>query len=350
VRWPLIASGLVGVLAWVATGRPVAADPTADAEAKWKHGSALYDLGKYKEAIVDFEAAYELDPNPAYLFAIAQANRFDHNYARAIELFRRYLDLQPDDPKRTEILQAIAELDRARIAQEAADKAAADQAAAHKAEQDRVAAERAKAELEKAAADKAEQDRLAAQQAAADAKHLRIAVDVGTNVLFLQGLEDGPRSPALGGRIGVTYTRRVGSFVLDVGGSWQLTTIPYDEMKNDGTTRGSSVFFTQLHVVGAASHTIAGPVWGRLGIGLGVAGFGNLKQGNPVTPDMKGDSDIRMPCARIDTVLGYRYSPTLDFVLGVASASIAPRNARLVDGLRRVTTLEGAYLGIYVKI
>jgi len=335
----------VALLACLVVTRTAIADPAADAQARWKHGSALYDLGKYKEAIVDFEAAYELDPDPSYLFAIAQANRLDNNYPRAIELFRRYLDLRPDDPKRAEILQAIDELERARIAKEAADKAAADKAAA-----DQLAAERVKAIADKAAADKLAAER-AAEAAAADNKHIRIAVDVGTSVIFLQGLDPDPRSPALGGRLGVTYTRRFGAFALDVGGTWQLTTLPYDELDIDGNRiAGVSALYSQLHAVGAVSRRIAGPVWGRLGIGLGMSAFGNLKHGNPVLPNMEGSSDVRMPCARIDTVVGYRYSPTLDFVLGVVSASISPRNARLDDRLHRVTTLEGAYLGVYIKI
>ena len=75
------------------------ADPADDAKTKWKHGSALYDLGKYDEAIAEFEAAYELDPDPAYLFASAQANRLAKHYDRAIDLFQRWADLRPDDPR-----------------------------------------------------------------------------------------------------------------------------------------------------------------------------------------------------------------------------------------------------------
>ena len=53
---------------------------------------------------------------------------------------------------------------------------------------------------------------------------------------------------------------------------------------------------------------------------------------------------------RIDTVVGYHYNQTIDFVLGLGSASITNKGKELDPRLERVTTVEGFYLGIYLRL
>jgi hypothetical protein len=111
---------------------------------------------------------------------------------------------------------------------------------------------------------------------------------------------------------------------------------------------------TQLHNTTTVLHTIAGPFWGRASIELDISKFDNLKDGNPVTNDgddmtMDGGPDVRAFCARRDTSVGYRYSPTIDFVLGVASGSISAKT-KGAPNLGRVLTFEGFYLGLYIKL
>lgn len=340
-RWPALV-----MLASLASVGVAHADDAATAEERRAKGKALYELGKYREAIVEWEASYELDRKPNTLYAIAQAYRFLEEYDRAIQLFRHFLDVAPEDPDREKILAEIETLKVKRDAKLAAAKAAADKAAADKAAADKAASD-------KAAADKAAAE-LAAEQARqrGDNKRIRIAVDVGLSVIRIEGLDKENRSPQLGGRLAGSWIKRVGAWTFDLGGSWQLTTIPFTEMPLDGPERQASVFFTQLHATGSVMRSIGGPFWIRFGLGLGVSAFGNLKRNNPVVagaPD-NGSSDLRMPCARIDTLLGYRYSATLDFVLSVAGTSVSGSNASLDPAIDRVHTFEGGWLGVYIKI
>jgi tetratricopeptide (TPR) repeat protein len=320
---------------------PAAADK-AKAEAHYKKGFTAYNLGKFDEAIEEFTAAFEEEPDSEYLYALAGAHRLGTNYERAAFYYRRYLGLNPNASNRPEIEGWIVQLDKA-----AADKALAEKA---RLESERIEKER----LAKIAADQAEAARITAELKAKESglnKHVRIAFDVGFSIIYLRGKEDDPRAPTLGGRFAVSWTKRVGSFVVDLGGSWQLATIPYAEVLNDDPmmmeTRATNLLFTQLHGTASAMRTIYGPIWARLGIGLGLSAFGNVKKGNPITMDPGGD--IRMLCARADSIFGYRYNPTVDFVFGLASGSISAKS-KDAPGLGRVVTAEGLYVGLYIKL
>ncbi len=81
-------------------------------------GAAAYAAGEYLAAIQAFEASYALTPFPAIAFSLAQAERrqyfVDHDtrhLARAIELFRRYLDQDPQGSRRGDAVEAISQLE-----------------------------------------------------------------------------------------------------------------------------------------------------------------------------------------------------------------------------------------------
>lgn len=70
------------------------ADPDKGAGAQEaKIGGKLYDGNNYREAAPHFLKAYELDPQPAYLFDAAQAYRFAKECASAAKYFRQFLDV-----------------------------------------------------------------------------------------------------------------------------------------------------------------------------------------------------------------------------------------------------------------
>jgi hypothetical protein len=297
--------------------------PQDAARARFDHGQKLYNLGKFRDAIADFEAAYELDPDPVYLFNLAQAHRLDNNIDRALFFYRRYLDLQPDAANREEVEGRIKALEVERDAKAAADKAAAD----------------------KAAADKAAADAAAANHPVETPKRVRIGIDVGWSIVYLVGL-DKHVAPQLTERLLIAYMKHFGRLTLDLGASFQLTTIPYENPTNGSV----SASYTQLHAVVAATYPIAGPIWGRLGVGLGTSMFGNLQEGNPLIMDGSEAGDQRMLCARVDAIVGYRVNPVIDFVLDVVSTSISTTNKRLDPQLTKTVALEGFYLGVYLKL
>ena len=111
---------LVAVLA-LAISSPASAQKGGVAEAAqakehYKKGTKLYDLGKYDEAIHEFEAAYELKDEPVLLYNIAQAYRLANKYAEALRFYRSYLRKftaanKKDPPNKVEVETKIADME-----------------------------------------------------------------------------------------------------------------------------------------------------------------------------------------------------------------------------------------------
>jgi hypothetical protein len=100
--------------------RPAAAQEAGDlerAKASFKAGANAYAAGDYLAAIQALDAAYALTPLPAIAFSLAQAERKQYaakqereHLQRAISLFRRYLEQEPNGTRRNDALLALAEL------------------------------------------------------------------------------------------------------------------------------------------------------------------------------------------------------------------------------------------------
>jgi tetratricopeptide (TPR) repeat protein len=109
----LVALPLVFTLA----GPPAhAAAPPSDANiaaAKdhYKRASTLFDLGKYDDAIKEFEAAFELKDDPVFLYNIAQSYRLSNHYPEAIRFYRTYLKRSPKAKNKQEVEQRITEME-----------------------------------------------------------------------------------------------------------------------------------------------------------------------------------------------------------------------------------------------
>src|SRR5262249_32295491 len=86
------------------------------AEDTWKQhyerGTTLFDLAKYLDAAKEFEAAYEMKQNPAFLFNIGQAYRLAGKSELAIGFYKSYLRRSPGAANRPEVEARIAELEK----------------------------------------------------------------------------------------------------------------------------------------------------------------------------------------------------------------------------------------------
>src|SRR4051812_16384314 len=71
------------------------ADIAPPAKAHLDAGLAQYKAGHYESAIGEFEAAYEIDPDPQLLFAWAQAERLADHCASAIPRYPKYIASKP---------------------------------------------------------------------------------------------------------------------------------------------------------------------------------------------------------------------------------------------------------------
>jgi tetratricopeptide (TPR) repeat protein len=84
----------------------------AAAKEHYQRGTSLYDLGHYPEAIKEFEAAYELKNDPAFLYNLAQSYRQAGDAEQALHFYRTYLRYVPKPPNKAEIEERIAALEK----------------------------------------------------------------------------------------------------------------------------------------------------------------------------------------------------------------------------------------------
>ena len=101
---------LVGALCLTA-GVASAKDDVNQAREHYKRGTTLYDLGKYPEAIAEFQQAYEIKDDPVLLYNIAQSYRLSNSYQDALRFYRTYLRKNPKAVNRDEVEQKIADME-----------------------------------------------------------------------------------------------------------------------------------------------------------------------------------------------------------------------------------------------
>jgi tetratricopeptide (TPR) repeat protein len=102
---------LVVVVACLHTGRPSFAQSKRpqSAESHYRKGKKAYTVGHFAEAIEEFEKAFDIKPEPVFLFNMAQAHRQNGNLQRAIFFYRRYLEADPTAKDRADIEKRIKE-------------------------------------------------------------------------------------------------------------------------------------------------------------------------------------------------------------------------------------------------
>jgi tetratricopeptide (TPR) repeat protein len=78
---------------------PAAADKPLDpkAQARYEAGKKHYDAQRWAEAIVEFRAAHAIDPRPALLYSIAQAQRLSGDCKTAADTYRQVVEQLPND-------------------------------------------------------------------------------------------------------------------------------------------------------------------------------------------------------------------------------------------------------------
>jgi tetratricopeptide (TPR) repeat protein len=89
----------------------------------YQAGKAAYEAGRYEQALGYFEQAYEQSKRPRMLYNIGQAADRLRRDERALEAFREFLRVLPDDPVREEVEMRIAALERAVAERQRAEQA-----------------------------------------------------------------------------------------------------------------------------------------------------------------------------------------------------------------------------------
>jgi len=210
MRTTLIAALLVCLVV------PASAQPSDDAvraaEAHYKQGAAFFAAGDFGKALGEFQASYDLVPEPLLLFNMGLCYREGGRKREALDHFRRYVEQQPDGDRADEASEYIAALTAELEAADADAKRQREADAAAEAERRRKAAECQRAEAERQRLVESERRR-ADDRARERSRHkkLRIAglATAGAGVLVL----------GLGGKLGLD-ARNIDDELSNHSGPW----------------------------------------------------------------------------------------------------------------------------------
>jgi tetratricopeptide (TPR) repeat protein len=96
--------------------RPAAAELTPQQKQEmhqhYEKATRAFDVGKYAEAIEEYQKAYEIGGDPPMLYNIAQAYRLSDQPSEAVRYYRRYLQRQPNAKNREDVERKIADLEK----------------------------------------------------------------------------------------------------------------------------------------------------------------------------------------------------------------------------------------------
>lgn len=106
------------LLALCASSPAFADNPKAAAAAR--EGQQRYQAGKYLDAAEKFEQAYAIDPDPAYLFNLAQSYRLGNACAKSAAAYRKLLATVSSGPNMDKVPIYIQQMDACAKGQEPA--------------------------------------------------------------------------------------------------------------------------------------------------------------------------------------------------------------------------------------
>src|ERR1700759_212421 len=84
---------------------------TGKAKEIYAEGEKLYAQGRYLEAAARFRAAYDAEPDPVYLFNVAQAYRFGEDCVQSATYYKQFLEKVPEAPNADKVRGWIDEQD-----------------------------------------------------------------------------------------------------------------------------------------------------------------------------------------------------------------------------------------------
>jgi hypothetical protein len=95
-----VATAVAAALTMALAQSAVRAQPEPDLDVKAKahftRGQELVDAKRYREALAEFSAGYELSGRPAFLFNMAECARLSGDQARAVDLYRQFVREAPE--------------------------------------------------------------------------------------------------------------------------------------------------------------------------------------------------------------------------------------------------------------
>jgi hypothetical protein len=106
------ALGIAIVLALASNAGATPSDRAkATSEKLYTEGQSLYNAGDYHGAAQKFQLAYDTNPDPVYLFNVAQAYRFAKECRVSADSYKRFLSEAPNAPNRDKVQQYIDDME-----------------------------------------------------------------------------------------------------------------------------------------------------------------------------------------------------------------------------------------------
>lgn len=104
---------LMVCLAVAVPARTASADDPATRAARrhFERGEKLFALGKFDEALEEYQTAFDAKPLPGFLYNIGQCYRNLGDLDQAIFSFKKYLKLEPDASNKEAVERLIEELE-----------------------------------------------------------------------------------------------------------------------------------------------------------------------------------------------------------------------------------------------
>ena len=78
----------------------------------YQQATRAYDLGKYQEAVDEYQKVYEIDGDPVMLYNIAQAYRLNDQPQESIHFYRRYLQRSPEARNKEDVERKITAMEK----------------------------------------------------------------------------------------------------------------------------------------------------------------------------------------------------------------------------------------------
>src|SRR6266700_4342284 len=88
-----------------------APDAAPEARRLYDEGLEQFRAGNYDAAIAKLEASYARTPAPMLLYDLAQAHRLRRDCARALDLYRRFLQTGPSEALRARAQARVTEME-----------------------------------------------------------------------------------------------------------------------------------------------------------------------------------------------------------------------------------------------
>ncbi len=329
----------------------------ATARQKFSAGERAYNLGEFDKAVSLFKEAYEAEPDPAFLFNIAQSYRQAGDCKEAVFFYKRYLALKQNDIKKplrpevkAEVEKRIVELEecmRRELASRPPDtldsggsgtttNPNATNASGTQTPNGTTTTTTAQVGEQTDEGEEDEGEEEEPTEPAAQPSMISVRVNAGAGKLTAGDLD--PPIQFAGAIVGGYPLTLNPKLQLELGAALSFTPVPYTTTMDE---KGSGAMIGVL-ANAAPSYTIIPKLAARLDVGVGALVFSGLgKEGNPFT-NMGAPASGALSTfhARVAASADYAVTPNLVITVTPLAFAYSPAPSGFDESISSLTTLS----------